>query len=98
MNQENLMKVLLAPHISEKATVIGEKNNQYVFHVAPGSSKPDIKKAVELMFDVKVAGIRTVNIRGKAKRTGAVRGRRRDVRKAYVSLKPGFGIDLMGTQ
>ena len=98
MNQERLMKILLAPHISEKATLAAEQNKQFVFHVVPDATKPEIKKAVELMFDVQVSAVRVVNIKGKSKRFGANIGRRNNLKKAYVSLKPCFDIDFMGAQ
>ncbi len=98
MNQERLMKILLAPHISEKATTVAERHKQFVFHVARDATKPEIKKAVELMFDVKVAGVRVVNLKGKTKRFGTTLGRRKHVKKAYVSLEPGYDIDFMGGQ
>ncbi len=98
MNQERLMKVLRSPHVSEKAANVADKANQYVFKVSPDATKKEIGEAVSLLFKVEVDKVRTVNIQGKAKRTGARLGRRAGVRKAYVSLKPGFEIDLLGTQ
>ncbi len=98
MNQERLMKILLAPHISEKATNVAEKHKQFVFHVLPDATKPEIKQAVELMFDVKVDGVQIVNLKGKTKRFGATIGKRNNLKKAYVALKPGFDIDFMGAQ
>ncbi len=98
MNQERLMKILLAPHISEKATVVAENHKQFVFQVAPDATKPEIKQAVEHLFDVKVAGVQIVNLKGKTKRFGATMGKRSNLKKAYVALKPGFDIDFMGGQ
>jgi len=98
MKQERLMKVLLAPHISEKATLLAEKHRQFVFRVLPDARKLEIKQAVELMFDVKVDNVQVLNQKGKTKRTGAITGRRDHLKKAYVSLKPGFDIDFMGPQ
>jgi large subunit ribosomal protein L23 len=98
MNQERLMKVLLAPHVSEKSTVVAEKHNQVVFRVANDATKREIKQAVELMFDVKVDEVRVLNVKGKTKRTGAVSGRRKDWRKAYVSLAEGHEIDFLGAE
>jgi large subunit ribosomal protein L23 len=98
MNQERLMKVLLSPHISEKATVAAEKHKQFVFRVAPDATKPEIKQAVEQMFSVQVEQVRVVNCGGKIKRSGATYGKRADFRKAYVALKPGFDIDFTGQQ
>lgn len=98
MNQERLMKVLLSPHVSEKATMAAEKHKQFVFRVAPGASKPEIKQAVEFLFKVQVDRVRVVNCAGKSKRFGASYGKRADFRKAYVALKPGFDIDFAGQQ
>lgn len=98
MNQERLMKVLLAPHVSEKSTMVGDKNRQYVFKVQPNASKPEIRQAVELMFNVKVAGVQVVNVKGKNKRFGQMYGRRSDWKKAYVTLQPGNEINLMGPE
>ncbi|HWQ95200.1 MAG TPA: 50S ribosomal protein L23 [Gammaproteobacteria bacterium] len=96
MNQERLMTVLLAPHISEKSTTVAERNKQFVFRVRPDADKGEIKGAVELMFNVQVAAVRTANLKGKVKRAGRRGGRRSDWKKAYVSLKPGFDIDFTG--
>lgn len=96
MKQERLLKVLLSPHISEKATNVGESGNQYVFRVAPDATKREIRAAVESLFDVEVKNVRTVNIKGKEKRFGMRLGRRNGIRKAYVALKPGFEIELIG--
>ena len=98
MNQERLMKVLLAPHVSEKSTMVAEASNQVVFKVVPDATKSEIKKAVELLFDVKVEAVRVLNVKGKAKRTGKVEGRRKNWRKAYVSLAEGNEIDFLGAE
>ncbi len=98
MNHERLMKILLSPHVSEKATIIAEKTNQIAFKVMKDATKPEIKKAVELMFEVEVADVRTLNVKGKTKRTGFRNGRRKDWKKAYVSLKEGQDIDFMGAE
>jgi large subunit ribosomal protein L23 len=89
MDKERLMQVLLSPLVSEKSTFVGEKNNQYVFRVIPDATKPEIKAAVELMFKTKVKEVQVVNVRGKDKRFGRFEGRRRNWKKAYVSLMPG---------
>jgi large subunit ribosomal protein L23 len=94
MNRERIYKVLVAPHISEKATILADKAGQYVFHVAPDATKPEIKKAVEALFEVKVQSVQTVNIKGKTKRTARGMGKRNDIRKAYVRLVPGQDIDF----
>ena len=98
MNREQLMKVLLAPIVSEKSTRLADANRQFAFKVLPGVSKPDIRKAVELMFDVKVDSVQISNVRGKTKRHGAVIGKRADWKKAYVTLAEGHDIDFMGAE
>lgn len=96
MNQERIYQVLLGPHISEKATVVAEKNRQFVFRVRPDANKLEIKKAVEKLFNVQVASVNTTVIKGKNKRFGRSLGRRSDIKKAYVALKEGFDIDFTG--
>jgi large subunit ribosomal protein L23 len=98
MNKERLMKVILAPHISEKSSMAAEKSRQYAFHVVNDATKPEIRQAVELLFDVKVDSVQVSNVRGKIKRFGASLGKRQNWKKAYVSLQPGFDIDFMGSQ
>ncbi|MEJ2514224.1 MAG: 50S ribosomal protein L23 [Gammaproteobacteria bacterium] len=95
MNQERLMTVLLEPHVSEKATAAAE-GNQVVFRVRTDAEKPEIRKAVELMFDVKVDDVQVVRVKGKNKRFGLTPGRRSDWKKAYVRLAPGQEIDFLG--
>jgi large subunit ribosomal protein L23 len=94
MNQERILKVLVAPHISEKATVVGDLNNQVVFKVLSDATKPEVRRAVETLFDVKVKAVNVVNIKGKRKRLGRTPGRRANLRKAYVTLMPGHEIDF----
>lgn len=92
INQERLLKVILAPHISEKATFIGEKNNQTVFRVATDATKKEIKHAIELLWKeqkIEVKNVQTINVKGKSKRFGRFMGRRSDWKKAIVSIKPG---------
>jgi large subunit ribosomal protein L23 len=96
MNQERLMKVLLSPIISEKSTAIAERNNHVAFRVLQDATKPEIKAAVELMFNVQVTSVRVLNQKGKAKRFGRTEGRRRNVRKAYVCLAQGQEINFGG--
>jgi large subunit ribosomal protein L23 len=94
MNQERLMQVLLAPIVSEKSTMLAEKANQVGFRVIQDATKPEIKAAVELLFKVEVESVQVLNQKGKAKRHGRFMGRRSNVRKAYVSLKPGQEINF----
>jgi len=96
MNQERIMKVILAPHITEKAANVGESSNQYVFKVARDATKPEIKQAVEALFEVEVDAVRVLNSKGKTKRFGTRLGRRKDWKKAYVRVKAGQEIDFIG--
>lgn len=93
-NEERLMQVLLAPQISEKATYLADKNEQVIFIVAPDATKPEIKAAVELLFKVQVESVQVANTKGKVKRFGRSTGRRSDVKKAFVCLKPGQEINF----
>ncbi|UTW05698.1 50S ribosomal protein L23 (plasmid) [Amphritea atlantica] len=95
MNPGRIYQVLLGPHISEKATIVAEGSQQVVFRVATDATKPEIKKAVEQLFDVKVTGVNIVNVKGKTKRTQRGMGKRSDVRKAYVCLADGHDIDFV---
>ena len=88
MNQQRLMKVILAPVVTEKSNLVAEKRNQMVFKVLKDATKTEIKAAVELLFNVKVA------TKGKVKRFGRTLGRRSDVKKAYISLVAGQELDL----
>lgn len=98
MNQERLLKILLAPHVSEKSTRVGDAHNQIVFRVATDASKLEIKSAVETLFNVKVDSVTVLNVRGKNKRFGARPGRRSNWKKAYVRLEAGQDIDFLGTK
>ena len=94
MNQERVFKVLVGPHVSEKATVLADGKSQFVFKVAVDATKLEIKKAVESLFNVKVAAVNTVNVLGKSKRTARGVGKRNDWKKAYIALQPGQDIDF----
>ncbi|MGE6793143.1 LSU ribosomal protein L23P [Pseudomonas guineae] len=94
MNQERVFKVLLGPHISEKATLLADKKSQFVFKVAIDATKLEIKKAVESLFSVNVAAVNTVNVLGKTKRTARGLGKRNDWKKAIISLQPGQDLDF----
>ena len=96
MSNERLMKVLLAPVISEKSTNVAESLQQVVFQVAVDANKEEIKAAVELLFKVEVEAVRVLNQKGKVKRFGRFVGRRNNVRKAYVSLKEGQELNFAG--
>lgn len=94
MSQDRLYSVLLAPIVSEKSTMIGEKNEQVAFRVKHDATKPEVKAAVELLFKVQVDSVQILNQKGKTKRFGRFEGRRGNVRKAYVRLKPGQEINF----
>jgi large subunit ribosomal protein L23 len=97
-SKERLMAVLVAPHVSEKSARVSEQANQIVFRVARDATKPEIKAAVELMFEVKVDAVQVVNVAGKAKRFGGRHGKRSDFKKAYVKLAQGQTIDFAGVE
>ena len=96
MNQARLLQVLIAPHISEKGTVIADKNSQFIFKVAPDATKPEVKAAVESLFNVKVKSVQMIKMKGKRKNFGRVQGKRKDWKKAYVKLQEGCDIEFMG--
>ncbi|MFD2232016.1 50S ribosomal protein L23 [Alkalimarinus sediminis] len=97
MNEERIYKVLLGPLVSEKASLAAE-SGQVVFRVATNSTKAEIKKAVETLFDVKVEGVQVSNLKGKTKRTVRGLGKRKDTKKAYVRLAEGQDIDFMDVE
>jgi large subunit ribosomal protein L23 len=88
--------IILAPVVSEKSYDLIEFRNTYTFEVDPKATKPQIKEAVERVFDVKVLRVNTMNRRGKVKRTGWKLGKRKDVKRAVVTLAEGDSIDLFG--
>ena len=94
MNQERLFNVLLGPVVSEKSTMIADKRNQIAFRVLQDATKTEVKAAVEQLFKVQVESVQVLNTKGKSKRFGRFEGRRRNVRKAYVSLAPGQEINF----
>ena len=98
MNQERLMQVILSPHVSEKGTRVADANRQFVFKLLPNADKTEIKAAVEQLFNVKVKSIRTLNVKGKQKVFKQVRGRRKDWKKAYVTLQEGNDINFVGAE
>lgn len=97
-SQERLMKVLLAPQISEKATFVAEKNEQVIFRVATDATKHEIKAAVELMFGVSVDSVNVACVKGKVKRAGRFVGRRNNWKKAYVCLASGQEINFAANE
>jgi len=95
MNQERIFQVLKGPHASEKAAVVAEVSNQYVFKVAVDATKLEIKKAVEQLFDVKVREVNTLRVKGKVKRNRFGLSAKSTWKKAYVQLEQGQDIDFM---
>ncbi len=91
---DRLMQIILAPIVTEKATMVADKNQQIAFRVIADATKPEIKAAVELLFKVEVESVQVLNRKGKVKRFGRFVGRRRNERKAYVCLKDGQEIDF----
>jgi large subunit ribosomal protein L23 len=93
-SETRLLQIILAPVITEKATMIADKHEQVAFRVAPDATKPEIKAAVELLFKVQVEKVAVTNVKGKVKRTGRFTGRRDNWRKAYVCLAPGQELNF----
>jgi large subunit ribosomal protein L23 len=91
--KERLMGVLLAPHVTEKTSQAMQNGNQYTFRVRRDADKPEIKAAVQMMFDVKVTSVQVVNEPGKSRRFGKTPGRTQNWKKAYVRLAQGQAID-----
>ena len=98
LNQERLMTILVGPHVSEKTSIVAEKNNQICFKVRRDSTKKEIAQAVEMMFEVTVENVQVSNVRGKVKRFGQTFGKRADWKKAYVTLAEGQDIDFLGAE
>ena len=96
VDEGRLMQVLVAPIVSEKATMIADKTNAVTFKVLQDATKYEIKAAVQLMFKVDVQSVAVLNIKGKTKRFGKSIGRRDNIRKAYVTLKAGQELNLGG--
>ena len=97
MNGERLMQVLIAPHVSEKATRLADSTNCHAFKVVLDATKPEVRAAVEKMFEVEVTDVNIINMKGKKKGLGRHRGRRSHWKKAYVALAKGYDIQLSGS-
>jgi len=95
VREERFYKVILAPHVSEKSTRAADQGNQVVFRVREDATKPEIKGAVEKLFEVEVDTVKVINVRGKMK-YGKHPGKRPNWKKAYVRLMPGHDIDFAG--
>lgn len=96
--EERLLKILLAPHMSEKAAIAADKRREYVFEVITDATKPEVKSAVELLFKAKVKTVRIVNVKSKPRRFGQVQGKSKTWKKAYVTLQQGQEISFAGGQ
>ena len=95
MSNDRLLKVLLAPRVTEKTARIGEQGNQYVFRVIKDANKAEVRDAVEKLFGVNVESVRIVNVKGKNKSFRQLQGKRSDWKKAYVRVQEGQAIDLL---
>jgi large subunit ribosomal protein L23 len=93
MNEADLYDIIRAPVITEKATIAAE-NNQVVFKVSSGATKPQIREAVERLFNVKVKSVNTLNRLGKRKRFRGFPGKQKDTKRAIVTLEEGHSIDV----
>lgn len=99
MKQERLLKIILAPHVSEKATNASEKGNQlFVFKVIADATKHEIKDSVESLFNTKVKSVHIVNVISKAKTFRGTEGKRKGWKKAYVTLQADQKLDIIGAQ
>jgi len=97
MNQERLLKIILAPHMSEKAAIGTEKRGEYVFEVCRDSNKAEIKSAIEYLFNTKVEKVRVVNVKTKQRRFGSIIGKKKAWKKAYITLVEGQHLDFAST-
>lgn len=95
MNNQRIINVLLGPHTSEKSSFAADKFRQFVFRVMPSATKPEIKAAVEMLFKVEVTSVSVVNVKGKRKKFRQILGRRKNWKKAYVSLKAGQDLNFV---
>lgn len=97
LEQERLLKIIIGPYISEKATFLGEKNNQTIFKVTTDATKTEIKAAVEMLWKnqkIEVESVQTINVKGKKKRFGRFFGKRSDWKKAVINIKKGQELDF----
>ncbi len=95
MNPERVFTVLLEPHISEKVSILGDTANQYAFKVSKDATKAEIREAVETLFKVDVNKVTTANVKGKLKRTARGETRRKNWKKAYITVAAGQELDYM---
>lgn len=97
-HQERLTQVIVGPHVSEKTTAAADSAHQVVFKVRPDATKGEVKRAVEMLFEVKVDRVTVTRVPGKTKRFGTRRGRGSDWKKAYVRLAPGHDLDFISPE
>jgi len=90
----DMYSVIKRPVVTEKSTIAREEENKYLFEVDRGATKIEIRNAVEKIFKVKVVDVRTINVSGKKKRMGRIIGRRRNWKKAVITLAPGNSIEV----
>jgi large subunit ribosomal protein L23 len=86
--------IIRRPIITEKTNIQKDQSNQVTFEVDPSANRIEVQRAIEKIFNVKVANTRTLNVRGKVKRRGRILGKRRDWKKAIVTLMPGERIEF----
>ncbi len=98
MNPERVFQVLVGPHVSEKAAITADANNQFVFRVAVDATKLEIKKSVEQLFKVKVDSVQTLKVKGKVKRNRFGYSTKPTWKKAYVRLEQGQDIDFAAVE
>ena len=94
MKQERLYNIILGAHISEKASLIADKANQFAFKVSKDATGPEIKEAIEKIYEVPVKKVAVMNVKGKVKRNARGLSKRPSWKKAYVSLEAGHDIDF----
>lgn len=98
MNPERIYTVLVEPHISEKVAILGDKANQYAFKVSRDATKAEIREAVQTIFNVEVRKVTTANVKGKVKSNARGITRKKNWKKAYVTVAQGQEIDYMVTE
>ena len=96
MSVNKSLQAVLAPQVTEKATMVADNHNQIAFKVKKDATKKEVKEAIELMFKVEVTSVNILNMNGKSKRMGRLMGKRNDWKKAYISLKDGQEINFTG--
>jgi len=98
MNQERLLKIIIAPHVSEKTTLMAEKRNEHVFKVLDDATKPEIKDAIEFLFTTKVKSVRIIKVKAKKRLFRGIEGKKKSWKKAYITLQADQKLDLVGAQ